>query len=383
MEDIAPKLLEDIKEDFRKSFDENKKIKEIYKKIKLETATYKDANEFAIETGEILAAVFEKHIRPDILPDGKLYYNIADRAIRPMLENNYDIVADVSMGVQSGINKRAGIGIKALKPELNEDRVHGIVDKISEKKNYDAIAYMLREPIINFTQSVIDETVRANADFQYEAGLSPKIIRTSTGKCCEWCEKLAGTYEYDDVSDKGNDVFRRHRHCRCLVEYAPGDGTRQNVHTKKWRETSESAKIEERKRIALKPASVETPKERERRIEREAGIGFAERITSHPKMFRAYTPQGLKKSLESAGYEVKPLARGGLKGISFEEGGGFKVNFGGDGILQYHPENGSHHGGAYYKISTGKDGKKWYDMKGNEIDVEKTEKAGRQVKKKI
>lgn len=57
---------------------------------------------------------------------------------------------------------------------------------------------------------------------------------------------------------------------------------------------------------------------------------------------------------------------GSLKGIKFEDGGGYKVNFGGDGILQYHPEKNSHHNGAYYKISTGKEGRKRYDLEGEE-----------------
>lgn len=238
--------------DFQKNIDENKKIKEIYKKIKTGTATYKDANEFAIEAGEILAGAFEKHISSDALPNGKLYYNIADRVIRPMLENNYEIVADASMGVQSAINERAGIGIKAIKPKINEDKVQGIIDIVSGKEEYAAIDYMLGEPIINFTQSVVDEAVRVNADFQYYAGLNPKIIRTSTGKCCEWCDKLAGVYDYDDVSDTGNPVFRRHQHCKCLVEYDIGRKERQNVHTKKWTDESERNKRIEKSEILKK-----------------------------------------------------------------------------------------------------------------------------------
>lgn len=84
-------------------------------------------------------------------------------------------------------------------------------------------------------------------------------------------------------------------------------------------------------------------------------------------MLQAYTPQGLKRALENKGYEVKPMSNGNFKGVPFEEGGGYKINFGGDGILMYHPEGRSHHGGAYYKISTGKGGTRRYDTKGNEI----------------
>ena len=235
MEDIAPKLLKKIQDDFKNKFDNSKIIRELYRKVEQGNATYKEANEFAIEVGELLSGSFKKNLSSSVLPDGRMYYNIADRIIRDTLGNNYELVADISAEVQEILNKKAGIGIKAIKPKINEDKVRGIVDIVSGKEKYDEIAYMLGEPVINFSQSVVNDAVRENADFQYKAGLSPKIIRTSTGKCCEWCDKLAGIYDYEAVSDTGNNVFRRHKYCRCLVEYAPGDGKRQNVHTKQWR----------------------------------------------------------------------------------------------------------------------------------------------------
>lgn len=235
MEDIAPKLLKKIQDDFKNKFDNSKIIRELYRKVEQGNATYKEANEFAIEVGELLSGSFKKNLSSSVLPDGRMYYNIADRIIRDALWNDYELVADISAKVQEILNKRAGIGIKAIKPKINEDKVRGIVDIVSGKEKYDDIAYMLGEPVVNFSQSIVNDAVRENADFQYKAGLSPKIIRTSTGKCCEWCDKLAGIYDYEAVSDTGNNVFRRHKYCRCLVEYAPGYGKRQNVHTKQWR----------------------------------------------------------------------------------------------------------------------------------------------------
>lgn len=235
MADIAPELLKKIQDDFRKKIDSSKTIRKLYEKVKRGSATYKEANEFAIEVGEILAGSFKINISSASLPDGRMYFNIANRIIRETLQNNYELISDISMKVQEALNKTAGIGIKPIKPKLNEDKVKGIVDIVSGKENYDDIAYMLGDPIVNFSQSVVNDTVRENADFQYQAGLSPKIRRTSTGKCCEWCDKLAGVYDYEDVSNSGNDVFRRHERCRCLVEYEPGNGKRQNVYTKKWK----------------------------------------------------------------------------------------------------------------------------------------------------
>lgn len=235
MADIAPELLKKIQDDFRKKFDSSQTIRKLYEKVKGGSTTYKEANEFAIEVGEILAGSFKSNISSASLPDGRMYFNIANRIIRETLQNNYELVSDISMKVQEALNKTAGIGIKPIKPKLNEDKVKRIVDIVSGKENYDDIAYMLGDPIVNFSQSVVNDTVRENADFQYQSGLSPKIRRTSTGKCCEWCDKLAGVYDYEDVSNSGNDVFRRHERCRCLVEYEPGNGKRQNVYTKKWK----------------------------------------------------------------------------------------------------------------------------------------------------
>lgn len=262
MTDIAPKLFKEIKSDFLEKFDSDKTITAIYKKIDGGNATYKEVNEFAIRCGELLSGSFRECISSDILPDGRMYYNIADRIIRPMLENNYEIVSDVCKNVQNTLNKKAGIGIKAVTPEMNQDRVKGIIDIVSGKEKYDDIAYMLDEPIVNFTQSVVDDSIHANADFQYKAGMNPKIIRKSNGHCCKWCNKLAGIYNYEDVSDTGNNVFRRHNRCRCTVEYDPGKGKVQNVHTKKIRnllkEDDRIKRITDAKRDGFRRASFRT-----------------------------------------------------------------------------------------------------------------------------
>ena len=81
-----------------------------------------------------------------------------------------------------------------------------------------------------------------------------------------------------------------------------------------------------------------------------------------------FTPASMKAMLESLGYEVRPLGKQSrLHGVPFEEGGGYRTAFYGDGYFQYHPEDKSHHGGAYWKVRNGKVVKR-YDMDGNEKD---------------
>jgi len=77
-----------------------------------------------------------------------------------------------------------------------------------------------------------------------------------------------------------------------------------------------------------------------------------------PSLLKQIDPIEMYKALTEKGEKVEPLGRGNLKGIPYEEGGGYCIHWGGDRYLQYHPERGSHHGGAYLKISAGKLGKK-------------------------
>ena len=80
------------------------------------------------------------------------------------------------------------------------------------------------------------------------------------------------------------------------------------------------------------------------------------------------TPDEWHRLLKDHGYDVRPLSGGNFKGVPYEQGGGFKVNWNGKGgasIFQYHPEERSHHDGAYYKTSNGLTGVRWYALDGS------------------
>jgi len=231
MDDIAPQLLQQLKTRFSEKISLNPKIRSMAKQIMDGSATYVDAEEYAYQIGQALSQTFGELLSSDVLPDGRMYFNIADRVLRPMLMEDHKIVADAAEKVQNALNKKASIGIKAQSAPVNEDRIYGIVNKVAEAENYDDVSWMLDEPVKNFSMNVVDETLRANVNFQGRAGLRPTIIRKSERKCCKWCSQLAGEYEYPDVPD---DIYRRHERCRCTVEYDPGDGRRQNVHSKTW-----------------------------------------------------------------------------------------------------------------------------------------------------
>lgn len=257
MEDIAPGLLLRIRSSFQKRMEESKEIQTLYQKIQSGGATYADAEDYAYQIGQALSQAFGENLGSAVLPDGRMYYNIADRILRPLLEEDYSIVAKAAQMVQQALNQQAGIGITAQTAAVNLDRIQGIVDKVSNAEVFDDVAWVLDEPVKNFSMNVVDETIRKNVNFQGRSGLRPKVIRKSERKCCSWCSNLAGEYEYPDVPE---DVYRRHENCRCTVEYDPGSGRRQNVHTKKWTTDGQRDMIEERKQIGLANTDIFRPK---------------------------------------------------------------------------------------------------------------------------
>ena len=244
MEDIAPQLLEAITNDFRSSYEASSKIQTLLKKVKENTATFAQAQEYALEVSRLIGKAYEKNVSSAVLPEGRMYYNIASRMLPENLDENFQLVSQYAVGVQKSLNEKAGIGLKAQTPEKNEDRIRGIVEVAANAEQYDDIAGLLPGIFDNFCQNVVDETIKTNVDFQGRAGLTPKIIRKAERKCCDWCQGLAGEYRYPNVPE---DVYRRHENCRCQVDYDPGSGKRQNVHTKQWKTDPDSAKMEAQK----------------------------------------------------------------------------------------------------------------------------------------
>ena len=180
-----------------------------------------------------------------------MYFNIADRLFNSILKKNYDLISGYTTDVQSELNQLAGFKLKSQVPELNQDRIDGIVNRVSSEDDFEKILWLLKEPIVTFSQSVVDDTLKKNIDFQAKAGLKPKIVRKLVGKACDWCRNLAGSYDYPNVP---SDVYHRHERCRCTVEYDPRDidKKRQDVWSKNWVDPDKDAKIAERKNLNLK-----------------------------------------------------------------------------------------------------------------------------------
>ncbi len=235
--DIAPELLERIRADFLALLGDTQP----------EADTYTAAAAYAELVGSALAEAFRRNLTADILPDGKLYWNIADRVVRPLLEEDYAKIADAAVAAQQALNRQAQIGIAPQRAVLDADRMNGLLNKLAEAERFEDVAWVLAEPVRTFSRMAVDDALKANVDFQGRAGLRPRVVRIAENGCCKWCSALAGTYDYPHVP---KDVYRRHERCRCRVEYDPGEGRRQNVWNKTWTEPEQHDKIEARKQVS-------------------------------------------------------------------------------------------------------------------------------------
>lgn len=267
--DVLPGILQEVQERFERDFGKSEIVRNAFAALKAKKATYKTANEFAIEIGEILSKALGASLSADKLPDGKMYYNIAQRLLTDVLGRNHELVSGYTSDVQKNLNQEAKIGLKVQVPELNLDRIAGIVNRFSSEESFDDVKWLLVDPIVIFSQSIVDDSIRKNAEFHHKVGLSPKIVRRVVGHPCKWCKSLEGSYNYPEVP---KDIYRRHGNCRCTVDYHPGNGKKQNVHTKKW--TDEKQKlVRKRSRIGIESVD-EREQKRYNRVMKSSGAVY-------------------------------------------------------------------------------------------------------------
>lgn len=281
---------------------------------------------------------------------------------------------------------------------------------------YDALAAAERaavpaaEPAATASYNEVARMVRAtqNSPPQMQNGVSRLVKRAGAdttlknairdgaewawvphGDTCAFCITLAsrGWQKASEKVLKGGHAEHIHANCDCefairfdhrttvagydpekyLAQYNAAGGDINKMRRVNYAANRE--RINAQKRAAYEARKLSTNGENPAKMKETKPfeeMSLPEQISVQPGKLTEYIPASLKGGLEEAGFEVKPLSRGRLKNIPFESGGGYKTNFGPSGLLQYHPASMSHHGGAYYKISTEEEGTHRYELDGTE-----------------
>ena len=229
--DVVPGLQQEIMTKLRAGLSGNKQLTRLCGRLADGTATYMDAFQFSNIVGEQTSGVLMQVLKPEILPDRRLYYNIGERTVRPAVELSNGMINEFTDGVQTLTNRRAGLNIKSIKARQDIDNLNNIIGMASDYLDFADGMWLLDKPIQTNMMSLVDRTIRANAYFADAAGVKAVVVRTAEANCCDWCAELEGSYDYSDNRQRGMEIYKRHNNCHCVVEYYPGEGSRvQNVH---------------------------------------------------------------------------------------------------------------------------------------------------------
>lgn len=218
-EDIAPALLEKVE----KRFHQGLKARGVDLKRDVQRArdgTLTNIHNFSNKVGDALADAFGA-ISAEELPDQTMFYNIANKVMRPPINEAYGMVSDVADEIQTVVNKKAGLGLKAVRPPLEEERVKGLIDAVTSGE-FTNTEHFLDYPVQCLVDHFADNHIAGNAEFFEGAGVPFEIVRSAEANCCEWCAERAGSYE-DYWDAQMNEVFARHDGCRCDIEIRCGN----------------------------------------------------------------------------------------------------------------------------------------------------------------
>lgn len=310
--DVVPILNERIERSFRTNMLRDRRVAQISKRIRDGTATFIEAHDYAERIGENLSRSFLSNLTEDALPDGRLYYNIANRTVVPALQVNHITINEAAEEIQNAIDLKNGIGLKSVRADFPKDRIQGLIDKMTA----DGITLIeaqswLKEPLINNLEAFVDDFIKENAKVRSNAGLKTTITRIAAPGCCDWCDALAGTYEY---GSEPQDVYRRHQFCRCTVTFQ-SKKTSQDVWSKKIWQSSEE-EIERRKEIGKKVIEL-SPEERLEQAARlskdleisdiQKEIGYSRKTIR--RMMQKKDPEQLAKEIEKIKERQKLLRR--------------------------------------------------------------------------
>ena len=246
-----------IKADGRRTWD----------KFTEEKGGYAEAVRFASFSGTKIGEL----IRDELLalyPDGKIPEEAAAALIPPSLRRNYDHVIRIATDAQRALNERARTKTDVVHPAFSKPKAQNLALYVSKQPDFRKHASLFPQLTENQSLVLVDKTVQMNAELHSRVGLSPKITRRTAGACCKWCAALAGTYRY--LEEVPKDVWRRHRACRCVVEYGPGNGSRRREARTNERKGERQAQIEAAKKEAEQSA-LKAEFDKQRRIARGKG----------------------------------------------------------------------------------------------------------------
>lgn len=211
---MDPLTYEDIKEPFLRALNLDRRASYLIAEIEAGRGTYDMASEYAARVGENLAKVLRRHAPVESIAEWDL-----ENLIPQSLGLDQSIVVYACEQVQTAMNADAGIGIRYQVPQFDRNRAYGLITELRDNPEFTNIERSFYDQLVNFSQNIVDDSIRDNAALLARAGIKSMVIRTAEAGACPWCDEVAGVYDYNDVRARGEDVWRRHENCRCTINF--------------------------------------------------------------------------------------------------------------------------------------------------------------------
>ncbi|MCQ2530292.1 MAG: hypothetical protein MJ086_03460 [Lachnospiraceae bacterium] len=128
--DIVPELYKDIKRDYVAAVSGNRHIQKFLKDLENEKATPEEVSLYAAELGFCAAEALEKNLTEDRLPGGRIYWNILERTVEPLLKEILKKVNEAAVKVQKKEDEKTEIGIQPMEADYPVYRIRDLMDKL-------------------------------------------------------------------------------------------------------------------------------------------------------------------------------------------------------------------------------------------------------------
>lgn len=130
MKDVAPELLEKLNKTFGQKVAIDPQIRSYKKKLEAGKLTERDCALYIRKVVSIASASVTDVMKPKNLPDGKLYWNIAEAVIVPFLKGVIVQMNNIAVSTMKDSDKKQNISIKIQKLRYPDGQIRSYLNMI-------------------------------------------------------------------------------------------------------------------------------------------------------------------------------------------------------------------------------------------------------------
>lgn len=130
MKDVAPELLEKLNKTFGQKVAIEPQIRSYKKKLEAGKLTERDCALYIRKVVSIASASVTDVMKPKNLPDGKLYWNIAEAVIVPFLKGVIVQMNNIAVSTMKDSDKKQNINIKIQKLRYPDGQIRSYLNMI-------------------------------------------------------------------------------------------------------------------------------------------------------------------------------------------------------------------------------------------------------------